>query len=70
MLSKNSQPFKIPFTASPQLRSKFYYMQTAGIIHTKRDYRLLRSNLDSLLLLFVLKGAGRLLCRKNYWNEE
>ncbi|MDC7231677.1 MAG: AraC family transcriptional regulator [Spirochaetales bacterium] len=52
--------FKIPFTAASDVKEMFLHVQTTGIIHTKKDYYIIREKLEGMLLLSVLKGQGRL----------
>lgn len=69
-ISKHSRSFKIPYTTAPEIRARFFYIQTCGIIHTKEDYFLKRDTLDSMLLLVLLKGRGRLVLDKGEYKME
>jgi AraC-like DNA-binding protein/quercetin dioxygenase-like cupin family protein len=57
-LSKQKQSFKLPYTTTTLVKSRFFYVQTTGVIYTSKGYFVKRHNMDSLLLLYVLDGKG------------
>ena len=47
-------------TPTPLARQLFYYVQEAGDFRTRAPYSTERANLDSFLIIYTLRGEGRL----------
>lgn len=55
-------------TATPRARQVFFYVQEAGDFLTSPPYFTERENLNSFLLIYTLKGKGKLSYRGKTWH--